>query len=856
MKGNFSRFTFNRRKHYSGVLLQQGRVQLDADWNEQLDIATHLRRRAVTDLLGAAGAPAAGGGFGITVEGGEIRIGAGGFWLDGLLVENDADTGINSQPFPSGVVVPTAPGGNFSAGLHVAYLDVWERHITALEDPELLEPALGGPDTATRRQTVWQVKLQPASQDTACADLAGFNPLGTVVTPTLAARAVGAVESNRLYRVEVHRGSDDPNGPTFKWSRDNGAFAARIENPAQLEIVLLAQLEQDAAEGFAAGEWVEVTDEERMLAGQPGTFARLAAVSGQRLTVEGWPDPNDPVPDLGTNPIVRRWDNQPESDEPITVPVDNDGYLPLEGGLEIQFGSTAAHYRTGDYWLVPVRAQAGVLWPTEATGEPLFQPPDGVEHHYVSLALLELKDGSNAGWSLIEPCRKVFQPLGEVQGDKVDVTGDRMTGPLLIDEASLTVRAGGANAFKVTDTGRVGIGPGAEQPQALVQVQGGAIMPEVGNSETAGILFPRDAFGGSGDRAWIRYFRRGSSGEATTFEIGTANDADDHIALMPSAGNVGIGLRNPAAKLDVDGSIRIRGVVDPARPSSRTLLHNDPNPFGTPGTDGFRVRFQGDFFGTNLDALVIEKTDVNQTNPDGGIAFVNTGSDSIVQPAMVIRGNGRVGIGTIGPDAALQVAEGQIMPAAGTGGGIAFPRDPSGGGGDQAWIRYYSRGGERMLLELRIQNDGPGVFADDIALMPSSRVGIKTIEPFFDLHVAGIAFSNQGILTSDARWKKDVETLTGCLEKVERLRGVGFEWRQEEFPEMGFTSGRHVGLVAQEVEEVIPEVVIAADNGFKSLEYANLTAVLVEAVKELSARCRALEARLPGGGPTDKEVSL
>jgi hypothetical protein len=847
MKGNFSRFTFNRRKHYSGVLLQQGRVQLDADWNEQLDIASHLRRRAVTDLLGAAGAPAAGGGFGITVEGGEIRIGAGDFWLDGLLVENDADTDINSQPFPPGIVVPTAPDGNFLADLYVAYLDVWERHITALEDPELLEPALGGPDTATRRQTVWQVKLQPTSQDTACADLTGFNPLGTVVSPTLAARTVGAVESNRLYRVEVHRGSGDPNGPTFKWSRDNGAFAARIENPAQLEIVLLAQLEQDAAEGFAAGEWVEVTDEERMLRGEPGTFARLAAVSGQRLTVEGWPDPNDPVPDLGTNPIVRRWDNQPESDEPITVPVDNDGYLPLEGGLEIKFGSIGAQYTTGDYWLVPVRAQAGVLWPTEATGEPLFQPPDGVEHHYVSLALLRLDvpaAGAETGWSLIEPCRKVFQPLGEVQGDKVDVTGDRMTGPLLIDEASLAVRAGGANAFKVTDTGRVGIGPGAEQPEALLQVKGGAVMPEVGNSESAGILFPRDAFDGSGDRAWIRYYSRG--GEKTTLEIGIANDPDDHIALMPS-GNVGIGTNNPQAKLDVAGPVRLSG--------SGALLFHNTSASGLPTGDGFRMRYENNFFGTNKDALVIEKTDGNDADPDGGIAFVNTGNDGVFEPALVIRGDGKVGVGTFGPETSLQVARGQIMPAAGTEGGIAFPRDPGGGGGDQAWIRYYSRGGERMLLELRIQNDGPGVFADDIALMPSSRVGIKTTEPGSELDVVGLVRANNFTLRSDQRWKKEIRTLEGALAAIEALRGVRFEFRTEEFPDLSLTPGEQIGLVAQEVEEVLPQLVTTTDDGFKNLAYANLTAVLVEAVKELSSRCRALEARLPGGGPAAGEVA-
>lgn len=88
---------------------------------------------------------------------------------------------------------------------------------------------------------------------------------------------------------------------------------------------------------------------------------------------------------------------------------------------------------------------------------------------------------------------------------------------------------------------------------------GGTIVPAVGNSASAGIQFPTNPGGGSGDAAWIRYYPR--SGEATTFEIGTSNDANDHIALMAS-GKVGIGTREPSFKLDVEGSIRFGGFTD------------------------------------------------------------------------------------------------------------------------------------------------------------------------------------------------------------------------------------------------------------------------------------------------------
>jgi len=100
--------------------------------------------------------------------------------------------------------------------------------------------------------------------------------------------------------------------------------------------------------------------------------------------------------------------------------------------------------------------------------------------------------------------------------------------------------------------GNGNIGMGCVDPRAKLEVRGGAIMPSFGADANSGIRWPSDAAGGSGDVAWIRNYAR--SGEACTLEIGIANDADDHISLMPS-GNVGIGTRTPGAKLDVAGGI-------------------------------------------------------------------------------------------------------------------------------------------------------------------------------------------------------------------------------------------------------------------------------------------------------------
>ncbi len=99
------------------------------------------------------------------------------------------------------------------------------------------------------------------------------------------------------------------------------------------------------------------------------------------------------------------------------------------------------------------------------------------------------------------------------------------------------------------------------------------------------------------------------------------------------------------------------------------------------------------------------------------------------------------------------------------------------------------------------------------------------------MDVRGTIGNNTTTYHSDIRWKKSVETIPEALDKVLRLRGVNFQWRQKEYKDMDFASGQHIGLIAQEVEKVVPEVVSTSKNGYKSVEYANLVALLIEAVK-------------------------
>ncbi len=173
MRIDTTRTMFRREKHYDGVLMQQGRVQLDADFNEQQAITRYREETETRDVVGRCGTPldppaythASGfeilGGTGASA--GSFTIGAGRYYVDGVLCENEATTDYLAQAqapleYPAAANVTTLLG---SSTVGLVYLDVWHRNITLLEDPSIHETALGEADTTTRLKTSWQVKVMP-----------------------------------------------------------------------------------------------------------------------------------------------------------------------------------------------------------------------------------------------------------------------------------------------------------------------------------------------------------------------------------------------------------------------------------------------------------------------------------------------------------------------------------------------------------------------------------------------------------------------------------------------------------------------------------------------------------------------
>jgi len=85
---------------------------------------------------------------------------------------------------------------------------------------------------------------------------------------------------------------------------------------------------------------------------------------------------------------------------------------------------------------------------------------------------------------------------------------------------------------------------------------------------------------------------------------------------------------------------------------------------------------------------------------------------------------------------------------------------------------------------------------------------------------------------SDARYKTNITRLTHALDKIMALRGVKYEWRRDAFPQVKFDNGAQLGFVAQEIREVLPEVVSQDAQGYYSIAYSKVIPVLAEAIKD------------------------
>lgn len=462
MSGDYSRTRFDTLRDFSGVFMQQGHPALDADWNELVAILERRLRAGTVDTIGRAAVPReTPDGFRITASGGTIGIGRGRIYVDGLLAENhgridDAHPPVLDRARGSGVLdemvadasgdmldyaaqpyLPSAPPLPQGPGPHLAYLDVWHREVTPLKDPSLLEPALGGIDTATRLQTVWQVRLLP---DIGAG--AGCNAVlptwDALVAPSAMRLTNGTIEyedpdepciippgggyrglENQLYRVEIHTGGA-PGAARFKWSRDNASVGAGVEAIEGGQRLRVRRIGRDSVLRFRTGDWVEVTDDRREFAGLAGDMRRVEVDEDANELRLDKPLSADLLPGGGADTTasrhthVIRWDQRGAvllDDGTAWTDLDDlasDGLIPvpptgqavvLEAGITVSFSAQPAGgaARALDHWCFAARTATADI-------ERLRQaPPRGIHHHYARLAVVTFPDSAT-------DCREIWPP--------------------------------------------------------------------------------------------------------------------------------------------------------------------------------------------------------------------------------------------------------------------------------------------------------------------------------------------------------------------------------------------------------------------------------------------------------------
>jgi hypothetical protein len=126
------------------------------------------------------------------------------------------------------------------------------------------------------------------------------------------------------------------------------------------------------------------------------------------------------------------------------------------------------------------------------------------------------------------------------------------------------------------------------------------------------------------------------------------------------------------------------------------------------------------------------------------------------------------------------------------------------------------------------------------------NVGIGTTNPGSNkLYVNGTACGTSAWgICSDLSYKREVKGIEDAVDKIMDLQGVSFAWKTEEYPDKGFDNGIHYGVIAQEVEEVLPEVVQENLDGEKSVAYSEIIPILIESIKQLKSENEALRHRI------------
>lgn len=313
------------------------------------------------------------------------------------------------------------------------------------------------------------------------------------------------------------------------------------------------------------------------------------------------------------------------------------------------------------------------------------------------------------------------------------------------------------------------VGIGTTSPAAKLHVSGGSIRIDYGGGIT---MTQQSGYSSSiGSSGSNLYIGNAAAGDII-FSTGRVPNSGQWRLLIANDGKVGIGTTSPAEKLEVSGNIKVSG-------SGNGIIFPDGTRQITAGAGG-------------------------SGGGDGG--WTVSGNNMYSIPS------GNVGIGTVSPHEKLDVA-GALNLNEGIYTGVALRVNRA----EALWYNgdYFSWG----------FGGTANFFADSI--------GIGQVDPGpHKLYVNGTGYATGGFWASDLRFKKNIKTIDSPIDKINNIRGVSFEWKRSEYQDKGFPEGEHYGVIAQEVEQVLPEIVKEGPDGDKAVSYTELVPILTEAIKE------------------------
>ena len=432
MKGDFSNWDSEGRKNFSGVLHQQGRVLLDTDWNAQTRITGSWQDQAGRDAIGpgVAAIPASDSdGFKVVkaeVVGGKIKVGVlpGRAWADGLLTYLDGEAAVSRMA--TYLKTPESP---VSPGVRDAViLEVWREAVNGFQMPEeLIEPALGGPDTTERLHTSMAFRLLRLKKGDACGNIGGKLKDDLSKKGRLKVTLQPVEESDEecpmiegggytgfehcLYRIEmapVKNGSP----PMFKWSQFNGGLVGRGKfDASEKKLTLTANMQAIITSGLDSC-YLEAVEYNEELGHWEVTYgAKVTLNSDNEIEL---PDPGNEtfgsIPSSGGGlsqaVFFRLWNGiELVSDFPEAAPSSQPNEL--RDGIRLEFSPFGlSEWLPGDYWTFKVRAG-------EKNPQVLMEkkPPEGIRYHRVVLAELHWAGALSLADDEIEDCRRIFRPL-------------------------------------------------------------------------------------------------------------------------------------------------------------------------------------------------------------------------------------------------------------------------------------------------------------------------------------------------------------------------------------------------------------------------------------------------------------